>query len=444
MAASREELKKRACEAIDKNRDKIIALGESIMMEPELGYKEFKTADKVKKVFDELGFQYRDGVAITGVIAPLKGKESKIRVAVMGELDAVVVPGHALCNKETGAAHCCGHNAQIASMVGVGYALAGTGILEELSGDVVLMAVPSEEFVEIEYRNELRKAGKIHFLGGKQEFIYLGVFDDIDMMIMQHTSTTENGDEAGKIKGNCGGSTGLGFMGKLVRYIGKEAHAGGAPHLGINALNAAQIGLAAVNANRETFQDKDTIRVHPIITKGGDLVNVVPADVRIETYVRGGNMEAILDASAKVDRAFKAGADAVGAKCEITNLPGYLPTDFSKDLYDLNYENLKLIIGEEQAGYQAPLSTASGDLGDVSHIMPCIQASIGGAVGVFHSENFEIGDKELAYIVPAKLLVATAIDLLADGAKTGLAVKANFRPKMTKQEYLTVWGGMKE
>ena len=63
---------------------------------------------------------------------------------------------------------------------------------------------------------------------------------------------------------------------------------------------------------------------------------------------------------------------------------------------------------------------------------------------MFHSENFEIGDKELAYIVPAKLLVATAIDLLADGAKTGLAVKANFQPKMTKQEYLTVWGGMKE
>ena len=256
---------------------------------------------------------------------------------------------------------------------------------------------------------------------------------------MQHSANYE-----GEQKRAYAGVETIGFLGKLVHYIGKEAHAGGAPHLGINALNAAQIGLMAVNAQRETFQDKDHIRVHPIMTKGGDLVNVVPADVRIETYVRGGSVEAIFDASAKVDRAFKAGADAVGAKCEITNLPGYLPTDFSKDLYDLNYENLKLIIGEEQAGYQAPLSTASGDLGDVSHIMPCIQASIGGAVGVFHSENFEIGDKELAYIVPAKLLVATAIDLLADGAKTGLAVKANFRPKMTKQEYLTVWGGMKE
>ena len=145
MAASREELKKRACEAIDKNRDKIIALGESIMMEPELGYKEFKTADKVKKVFDELGFQYQDGVAITGVIAPLKGKESKIRVAVMGELDAVVAPNHRCANKETGAAHSCGHHAQIASMVGAAYAFKDTGILEELSGDVVLMAVPAEE-----------------------------------------------------------------------------------------------------------------------------------------------------------------------------------------------------------------------------------------------------------------------------------------------------------
>ena len=439
MPVSRQELKERAFAAIDQNRDKIIALGDSIFAEPELGFKEVKTAAKIKKVFEELGYEYQDGAAITGVIAPRKGKESKMKVAVMGELDAVVAPGHRCADPKTGAAHSCGHNCMIAALSGVAYALKDTGIMEELSGDIVLMAVPAEEYVEIGYRNELKKEGKIYFLGGKPEFIRLGYLDDVDVLLMQHSANYEGEQK----RAYAGGET-IGFLGKLVHYIGKEAHAGGAPHLGINALNAAQIGLMAVNAQRETFQDKDHIRVHPIMTKGGDLVNVVPADVRIETYVRGGSVEAIFDASAKVDRAFKAGADAVGAKCEITNLPGYLPTDFSKDLYDLNYENLKLIIGEEQAGYQAPLSTASGDLGDVSHIMPCIQASIGGAVGVFHSENFEIGDKELAYIVPAKLLVATAIDLLADGAKTGLAVKANFQPKMTKQEYLTVWGGMKE
>ena len=145
--ATREELKQRACEAIDKNRDKIIALGDAIFSEPELGYKEVKTSAKLKAVFDELGYKYQDGVAITGIVAPLKGKESKIRVAVMGEMDAVVAPGHRCANKETGAAHSCGHNAQIASMVGVAYALKDTGIMEELDGDIVLMAVPSEEYV---------------------------------------------------------------------------------------------------------------------------------------------------------------------------------------------------------------------------------------------------------------------------------------------------------
>ena len=437
MAVSKQELKRRACEAIDKNRDKIVALGDSIFSEPELGYKEFKTSEKIKKAFDEMGYKYQDGVAITGVVAPLKGKESKIRVAVMGEMDAVVAPGHRCANKETGAAHSCGHNCMCAGLVGVGYAFAGTGIMEELSGDVVLMAVPAEEYVEIEYRNELKKAGKIWFLGGKQEFVKLGVFDDIDIMIMQHTSTF---DGTG-VKGVCGG-TGNGFMGKLVRYIGKEAHAGGAPHLGINALNAAQIGLMAVNANRETFQDKDHIRVHPIITKGGDLVNVVPADVRIETYVRGNNVPAILDGSFKVTRAFKAGGDAVGAQCEVTELPGYMPFVVNNELDDVMYQNaLKLVDTDKiKVDLEGPGTGGSTDAGDLSHIMPIIHAHVGGAEGIFHSESFEVPDKELAYITAAKLLATTTIDLLADGAAKALEIKSHFKPLMTKEEYLKDWG----
>ena len=90
------ELKRRACEAVDKNADKIIAFGESVFAEPELGFKEFKTAEKVHKMLDELGIEHQDGVAITGVIAPMKGRSSKVRLALMGELDAIVAPGHRL------------------------------------------------------------------------------------------------------------------------------------------------------------------------------------------------------------------------------------------------------------------------------------------------------------------------------------------------------------
>ena len=52
MPVSRQELKERAFAAIDQNRDKIIALGDSIFAEPELGFKEVKTAAKIKKVFE--------------------------------------------------------------------------------------------------------------------------------------------------------------------------------------------------------------------------------------------------------------------------------------------------------------------------------------------------------------------------------------------------------
>jgi len=432
--ASVQELKKRACEAIDKNRDKIIAIGDSIFAEPELGYKEFKTAEKVKKAFDEMGFKYDDGVALTGVIAPLKGKQSLAKISVMGELDAVVAPDHRCADPATGGAHSCGHNAMIASLVGVGYALAGTGIMEELDGDISLMAVPAEEYVEIEYRNQLIEEGKVSLLGGKQEFVKLGVMDDIDIMIMQHTGLKKDGEP----KGVVGGGTN-GFTGKLIKYIGKAAHSGGAPHLGVNALNAANLGLQGIALQRETFQDKDHVRVHPIITKGGDLVNVVPEDVRIETYVRAANLDAIDDACMKVDRALKAGADAVGAQVVIKDLPGYMPARLDYPLMDVMHENMKAIFGEEHVLYEKSIGAGSTDQGDISHLMPSIHSVFNGAAGVGHSSEYEIEDKEVAYIAAAKTLAMTAIDLLYNNAEKALEIKKNFKPSMTKEEYLAKW-----
>lgn len=440
MARSAEELKKLAIAAIDRHADEIKALGDSIYSEPELGYKEFKTAAKFTSFLDRLGVSYKDKVGITGVIAPFKGKESKVRVAVMGELDAVVVPGHVAADPVTGAAHCCGHHAMIAGIAGVACAFADTDIMNDLSGDVVVMAVPAEEYVEIEYRNQLKNEGKISLLGGKQEFIALGVMDDIDMMIMQHTMATEGEETYSPIKARSGG-VGNGMIGKLIQYKGKEAHAGGAPHMGINALNAAEIGLMAMHAQRETFKDEDHIRVHPIMTKGGDLVNVIPADVRLETYVRGASAKAILDASAKVTRAFEAGGMAVGAETIITDIPGYMPGISYPELEDVIYKNLVMLLGEEHA---APASAERGggssDCADIQAIMPAVQANIGGASGTFHGESYRMVDSDLAYLVAAKALACTAIDLLAGGAEKGLHIKETCKPPMTKEQYLREWG----
>ena len=64
---TKEELKRKVCEAIAARKDDIIALGESIFNEPELGYKETKTAGKVGRIFTEWGVPYQSGVALTGV-----------------------------------------------------------------------------------------------------------------------------------------------------------------------------------------------------------------------------------------------------------------------------------------------------------------------------------------------------------------------------------------
>ena len=433
----KQELKALACQIIDEHHDQIMALGDSIFAEPETGWKEFKTAEKIKKVFTELGFPTKDKQCITGVIAQVKGKENKLKVAVMGELDALGLPESPYADPQTGAAHMCGHHCMIAALSGVAYALHDGRIAGALSGDVALMAVPAEEFIEIGYRNQLRREGKIKMFGGKQEFIYRGLLDDIDMMVMQHTTPTE-GEQETPVKANVGGISN-GFVSKEVCYIGKASHAGGAPEKGINALNAAKIGLVAIDAQRETFRDEDHIRVHPIITKGGDTVNIVPADVRLETYVRGASIDAILDASAKVNRALKAGGYAVGAETKIDEIPGYLPMDPCPAMQDLMYANLTALLGKDHVARHIPFNGGSTDAADVAALMPVVHAYVGGAAGRAHTKDYHIVDKELAYITAAKALIMTVIDLLADGAIKGLAIKYGFKPAMTKQEYIDKW-----
>lgn len=426
------DLKAAVLAAIDRRRQEIIDIGEKIRRNPELGYKEHQTAALVEEKFAAMGLQYERGLAITGSKARLKGAESKVSLAVMGELDAVLCPEHPEAHPETGAAHSCGHNAQIAAMLAVGMALQDVNAMDHLAGDVVLMAVPAEEPVEVEWRQRLRERGQISFLGGKQEFIKLGVMDDVDMTVMFHSTVTQPNRMASV------GGTANGFVTKFIKYIGKEAHAGGAPHLGVNALNAAILGLQAIHANRETLKDDDTIRIHPIITKGGDLVNIIPADVRMETYVRGKSMPAILDASRKVNRALQAGAMAVGAEVEIIEIPGFLPRVSNPRMDELMRENLNQLLGPENVATGSH-GTGSSDIGDIMHIMPAIHPYVAGAVGAGHTKDYQVEDPELFYIVPAKAMALTVVDLLFGDAAEAKQIIANFPPAMSKEEYLRKW-----
>lgn len=424
----RAELKERVCRAIDARRDVIVAAAEDIRIHPELGYKEFRTAGIVSDHFSRLGIDHKSGLAITAVKGTLAGRGGALTVAYMGELDSIIVPDHPDADPETGAAHACGHNAQIANLLGVAYGLVESGIMSELNGNVALMAVPAEEYVEVEYRLGLKEQGKIEFLGGKPELVRLGAYDDISMAMLTHQASRESG------KLSVGAETN-GCVVKMITYIGKAAHAGGAPHRGINALKAATLGLQAIDMIRETFQDDDHIRVHPIITRGGDLVNVIPAEVRIETYVRGASVEAIVAAAEKVDRCLKAGAMALGATVNIRTLPGYLPRRPAGALAALYRQNAVQIVGEDN-WWDSTFGAGSTDMGDISHIMPAIEAQAAGFSGTGHGADYLPSDEETAYITPAKVAAMTLIDLLADGARGARKILDGFEPAMTKEGYL--------
>lgn len=423
-AAVLEQIDQRAGEALD--------AAKRILDNPESGFREQRTSRFVAEKLRKLGIPSEGGLALTGVKGMLHAAASGPTVGVFGELDSLIVPDHPFADPQTGAAHACGHHTQIGSLLAVAIGLQAPNVLENLAGRVALLAVPSEEFIEIEYRDGLRREGRIEFLGGKSEFVELGVMDDVDIAMMTHTENQDWGYSGAKIGV---GASNNGMVAKRIRFEGVASHAGGSPHLGVNALNAANIALTAIHAQRETFLDDDSIRIHPIITKGGTVVSSVPADVRMETFVRGAAIEAYTAAAQKVDRALRAGAMAVGGSVNITTIPGYAPLSQDAALTELYVSNAAALVG---AGSIARMGrrTGSTDMGDISQIMPAIHPYAAAATGKAHGNDYVVQDYDLAVITAAKAMAMTIVDLLYDCAQQAQSIIRDFDAGMSKQQYL--------
>lgn len=424
-----EHLKGKINRYLDEQAGKFIELGELLYHTPELGYREFHTSRVVAEHFKSLGLPYEEGLALTGVKARLKGKNSQARVAVLAELDAVYCPEHPDSDKTTGAAHACGHHMQVVALLACAEALTCTGVGEVLDGDVIFFATPAEEYVEYEHRSHLLTSGKIHFLGGKQELLYLGCFNDVDLALATHASVS--GTPASlAVSSN-------GFGAYRFKYKGRSAHVAVDPSQGVNALNAALISMVGMHALRETFPEREYIRVSFILKEGGRVVNTVPAEAVLEIQIRGRTLEAISQIKDGVRRAVQGGAMVVGCGLEEEWLGGYMPYQAHPALSELLGHNASSLLNlskipEEGHGY------FSTDLGDLSQVMPVAQIAVGGFKGGFHALDFTVADKYLSYLIPAKILCHTIIDLLERGAAKAREIKESFIPRFEKSQYREV------
>ena len=413
-------------QAVNKYRKLILDAERQIWSTPETGYKEVKTSKFVEEQMRNLGYALVMAGDIPGFYTVIDTGRVGPEVLILAELDSIICSTHPDCNKETGAVHACGHNAQCAALLGVAAALKEPNILDGLSGKIRLCFVPAEEVLEIEYRLQLRNKGIIKYLGGKSEFLHRGFFDGVDLAFMVHTAP-----KFSVLKGY------VGALSKNVIYKGKSSHAGGSPQDGINALYAASLGLNAINSIRETFVEKDIMRVHPIITHGGDMVNAIPHEVKLESYVRGKTFDAIVRENKKINRALIGAALSIGANIEIVDMPAFAPLVNDTGMMELARDAAKIAIPEEDLSYSEAVGSGSTDMGDLSCIMPVVHPYAGGRIGTSHGADIYVTEPERACVKSAKWQVTMLKMLLENDAERAKEILKNFTPLFkSKEEFL--------
>lgn len=419
---------------VEKHRQKMLDALDYIWKNPETGYKEWKTHAYLEEEFAKLGYELTLAGDIPGFTTMVDTGREGPTVAVFGELDALINPSHPDADPVTGAVHSCGHCAQAAALLGLAAALQEPGALDGMSGKILLVAVPAEELIEVEYRKGLLEKGTIHCLGGKPEFLHRGLLDGVDIAFMIHTASGTGGSTTG-------GSTGC--IAKEIVFKGVSSHAGSSPHLGVNALYAANLGLSAINALRETFRDSDHIRVHPIITSGGEAVNAIPDTVRLESYIRGKTMDAIVANNKKINRALAASAAAMGGNVHLTDIPGYWPRVYDKNLLPVMRDAMEAVL--EHVEYAPGECTGgSSDIGDIGTLMPILHPMIGGAEGHAHGVDFRIADPETACVKSAQIQLLFLRRILGEGAAIARQAIAQYQPLFhSKEEYFAYIDGVK-
>ncbi|MBI2153627.1 MAG: M20 family metallopeptidase [Candidatus Rokubacteria bacterium] len=366
--------------AVDGLADELESLSHRIHANPELGYQEVKASGWLSEFLAAKGFKVEKGVA---------GVETAFRATIeTGEGPTIAI----LCEYDAlpGIGHACGHNVIATSGAGAGAALAAVrGQLPK--GRIQVVGTPAEE------------GG-----GGKMKLIEGGVFKDVDCAMMIH------GLDRNVLHADL-----LGIVRVNFDFTGQAAHAAADPWQGVNALDAVIQTFNAISALRQ--QVRPDVRIHGIITNGGQAPNIIPEAASATFYVRAATLEYMWEVYRKVVACAEGAARATGAQLRTVQLPTiYEPMKRNETLLGVFKANLERLGVTPEA--PDPNRLGSSDIGNVSQVMPAIQPYIKIAENgtPIHSRAFaEAAVKPLArqgLVTAAKTLAMTTADLLADPA----------------------------
>ena len=441
-----------ATKAVDQNAGILTALAKKIWANPETAFNEVNACKWTAETLRNAGFEVETGyVGMPTAIRAVWGKGHPV-IGFLGEYDAL--PGliqKVSTEKEPlvpGApGQGCGHN-----LLGVACIGAALGMKAELEatgkeGTVVFYGCPAEEV-----------------LTGKAFMAREGAFTDLDVAFSWHGATTNNV--------TLGTMTGLNSA--VFHFHGITAHAGGDPHNGRSALDAVEIMNVGANYLREHVTSD--VRIHYVIKEGGTAPNIVPDKASVWYYVRALSREAVEDTYRRLVLVAEGAAHMTETKLEIEFMGGCYNTLNPVMLTTLTHDVMEQIAmpqwtAEENAfaetlngksqQYEAvkakgvlehgPLCTfvepvlnengyGSTDVGDVQHIVPCVQvmtatcnlAAPGHSWQITACAGTDIGMKGMLF--GSKVMAATAMKLVED-PKLIEEAREEFKKQMNGKTY---------
>ncbi|CDS12315.1 hypothetical protein LRAMOSA04510 [Lichtheimia ramosa] len=305
---------------------------------PEIGMQEYHAHQVLTDYLERQGFKVTRSAAglETAFIAEYSRGEGR-RIGFCSEYDALPEIGHA-----------CGHNC--IAIAGLACAIAVKKLLEEghTTGKVVLFGTPSEEPLD----------GKIMMC---QKRVFQ---DNVDACMMLHPGNRDGNHYSGLAQHDF-----------TVEYHGKPAHAGGAPWMGVNALDAICQAWVNVGLLRQQLEESD--RVHGIITNGGQAANVVPDFTSGKFYIRAPSAARIEQLKVKVENCFKAAALSTGCEMKLkwreTGMCKEITqNEFLADAYAEYYKELGGAEMPPRFIQKSKVMGGSTDFGNVSACVPGI------------------------------------------------------------------------
>ena len=372
------DVKEAARERVEQARDELVALSHRIHANPELGFEEEQACAWLCELLEGAGLEVERGVGDLPTAFAARAGSGPLHVVVCAEYDALPAVGHA-----------CGHNVIAAMAAGAGLALAR--VADDAGLRVTVLGTPAEE------------GG-----GGKILLLQRGAFEGAHAAMMVHPSPYEQAEMP---------IIAVDHM--KIAYTGKEAHASAYPFLGVNAADALVVAQTAVGLLRQ--QLRPGVRVHGIVTKGGDAANIIPAHTEGNWMVRAETLEQLQEVRDKVVRCFEAGALATGATLELTEDPNpYSEMRHDQDLSSLYQRNAEALGRSFAEG--SDRGAGSTDMGNISLALPSIHPTIGidALPAVNHQPEFTAKcatpAADQAVFDGAVAMAWTAIDAAADPA----------------------------